>query len=326
MTSAMRPPSSTTRPVTRPVTNLYDDVARFVASLRQHPGGQSLYPLEDDVQEAMTAILASMDAYLPERGSLKSWAFAVTFHLMLHRKRSRRRYDNHFEPEDALDGWEPLAAQTDPESLVHARQVHDKLVDAFAGLSEDDRTIFQLAIVEGLSHRDIAKKLGISEDVCKKRYSRARQWLAKQINVPADELYSVMPPLLLGEAPPEPSERARQRRLLDLSRHVGFFASILLAATLAAPRWDFVSAQAGLFVPDAHVTLVRDSHSMPTEAPPPIARVSLAKPTPQAFPPQPQLDDSQLDDGQDEPFFSPDGSPTKVGPGQNSLPRVGKRR
>ncbi len=256
------------RTTSRHFLALHEHVTRFVCSLRKKHG-LSPHALEDDVQEAMTTILANISTYVPERGSLRSWAFGVTFNVMVERQRKRYRYDNHFEPEDALDGWEPLAAQTDPESLVHARQVHNKLMDAFGGLSEIDRAIFQLAIVEGLSHGDIAKQLGISEDVSKKRYSRAKQWLAKQINVPADELYSVMPPLLLGEAPPEPSERARQRRLLDLSRHCGFFASVLLAATLAAPRWVFVSAQTGLFVPDAHIALAKvPAQKQPDPVPP----------------------------------------------------------
>ena len=57
----------------------------------------------------------------------------------------------------------------------------DVLTKMITDLPEGYRTIFNLFCIEGWSHAQIAKKLGIKENSSSSQYKRAKARLAKQI-------------------------------------------------------------------------------------------------------------------------------------------------
>jgi RNA polymerase sigma-70 factor (ECF subfamily) len=56
---------------------------------------------------------------------------------------------------------------------------YDEIIRAIQGLSPGYRTVFNLFIIEGLSHDEIAGKLGISTGTSKSNLSKARRQLQK---------------------------------------------------------------------------------------------------------------------------------------------------
>jgi RNA polymerase sigma factor (sigma-70 family) len=60
---------------------------------------------------------------------------------------------------------------------INLEQVHDAIKD----LPEGCRQVFVLYVLEDFSHKDIAKKLGISESTSKSQYQRARKLLKDKL-------------------------------------------------------------------------------------------------------------------------------------------------
>lgn len=58
---------------------------------------------------------------------------------------------------------------------------YKELVDAIRFLSPGYRQVFNLFVIEGLSHEDIAEKLGISIGTSKSNLSKAREKMKKII-------------------------------------------------------------------------------------------------------------------------------------------------
>lgn len=56
------------------------------------------------------------------------------------------------------------------------------LAEAMAGLSAADRSLLRLRLVEELSHDQIAEALGITAELVRKQFSRARQRLAAGVS------------------------------------------------------------------------------------------------------------------------------------------------
>ena len=58
---------------------------------------------------------------------------------------------------------------------------YGELMKLIAQLPPGFRTVFNMYVVEGYSHKDIAEELGITETTSRTQLSRARNWLQARI-------------------------------------------------------------------------------------------------------------------------------------------------
>ena len=74
------------------------------------------------------------------------------------------------------------AADREPDynTLSHSLEAND-LLKLVHDLPTGYRTVFNMYAIEGYSHKEIAKELGISENTSKSQLSRARVLLQKQL-------------------------------------------------------------------------------------------------------------------------------------------------
>ena len=114
-------------------------------------------------------------------GSFEGWVRRIFVNHALERYRSNTKLpmvdvvddnDLHFaEPEDEeKDEWGAYQL-TEAELLA--------MVDE---LPQQYKVVFNLYVFDGLSHRDISEKLGISESTSRSNFLRARSILQKQVN------------------------------------------------------------------------------------------------------------------------------------------------
>jgi len=114
-------------------------------------------------------------------GSFEGWVRRIFVNHAMERYRNNVRLpvvdgvdenDLYFaEPEnDEKDEWGAYQL-TEAELLA--------MVD---GLPQQYKVVFNLYVMDGLSHRDIAQKLGISESTSRSNLLRARSVLQKQVN------------------------------------------------------------------------------------------------------------------------------------------------
>ena len=144
---------------------------------------------EDVTQETFLSALENLDGFRGE-ASFSTWLLRIASHAALKVIRKRKglemasleaatetseQYDSVPHPEFIAD-W-----RQSPEQLVHQNEIQRLLDDALSRLDEKHRLVFLLRDVEGLSIRETAEALGLSEANTKVRLLRARLQLREQL-------------------------------------------------------------------------------------------------------------------------------------------------
>lgn len=135
---------------------------------------------EGVVQDSFIAACSRMDSFRAE-SSLRTWLHRIVVNTALMRLR-KRRPDRLLADSDGEYVHVPgLLVNNDDEPLenVLASELQDELSRAIMKLPENLRTVLVLREHEGLSTRETAEALGISESAVKVRLHRARTALRK---------------------------------------------------------------------------------------------------------------------------------------------------
>ncbi|HWO14992.1 MAG TPA: sigma-70 family RNA polymerase sigma factor [Polyangiaceae bacterium] len=145
-----------------------DAVWRAARTLGVAPGDQ-----EDVVQEVMLVCVRRLGDIEPERE--RAFLLATTAKVVANWRRARRRRPA--EPVESVDalGVHALDPVRDGPAEALERKRELTLVQAaLEQMTEPQRTAFTLFELEGLSAREIAEQLGLSESVVFARVQRAR--------------------------------------------------------------------------------------------------------------------------------------------------------
>ncbi len=133
---------------------------------------------DDDVmdvaQEIFIKIFTSLKSFRYNgEGSLKAWISRIAVNCALNYLRDNNRIIFTRPTVDLAD----IADETpDTESLTS-----DELAMLIRALPDGYRTVFNLYAIEGRSHKEIAKFLGIKENSSASQYLRAKAFLAMKI-------------------------------------------------------------------------------------------------------------------------------------------------
>lgn len=142
---------------------------------------KSMDDAEDVLQDGFVKVFRNLYQYKYE-GELGAWIrrIMVTTALNFLKKNSRYNRDLAFDNENL----HPVA-DDDPE----VRMTGKELADLVRQLPIGYQTIFNMHAVEGFSHVEIGKMLGINEGTSRSQYARARalliSWIKKndQVNI-----------------------------------------------------------------------------------------------------------------------------------------------
>jgi RNA polymerase sigma-70 factor, ECF subfamily len=143
----------------------------------------------EDAEEVMQeALLKTYQraASIRDPGAFRAWLYRTVRNACLMRRRTRMD-----EPKHVLSLDEPLRAGgppldapdqgRSPEAVVVNRRLRERLNAALATLPASHRVVVFLREVEGLSTKETATVLGISEANVKQRLHRARMALQEQL-------------------------------------------------------------------------------------------------------------------------------------------------
>ncbi len=144
---------------------------------------------EDVTQQTFLSALENLQNFRGEAG-FSTWLLRIASHAALKVIRKHRGLDTvsleeATEPSDQSDTIPHPEFIADwrqsPEKLVQTREIQRLLDEALGQLDEKHRLVFLLRDVEGLSVKETAETLGLSEANTKVRLLRARLQLREQL-------------------------------------------------------------------------------------------------------------------------------------------------
>lgn len=125
---------------------------------------------EDLAQETLLTVWRKAQLYSDEKGSATTWIFTIARNLRIDRL--RREVSWQPLPENRA---EEASDAPDPEEEVTERERRDKVRAVLQTLPPDQSEVVTLSYVEGLSHSEIAERLGLPLGTVKSRMRLAYQ-------------------------------------------------------------------------------------------------------------------------------------------------------
>lgn len=157
---------------------------------------EDVHGAEDLAQEVMAEALRRPPGFLAERSRLRRWLGGVARNLA----RDRQRIDAARRTRERMVARDE--AEETSEGIEERLEVHRRLVEAVMALEEPYRSALVLHHFDGLASRDLAERMGVSEEAARKRLSRGhrklRELLERRWGVRGEGLVNALVPLGLG--------------------------------------------------------------------------------------------------------------------------------
>ena len=125
---------------------------------------------EDNLQDAFITIFKKIKQY-KNKGSFEGWLKRITINTALQRYRSQKVFEI-INEEAIVD--EEIDIDDDAVSIDYLLQYIQELPDRY-------RLVFNLYVLDGYSHKEIAELLSITTGTTKSNLARARQLLKEKI-------------------------------------------------------------------------------------------------------------------------------------------------
>jgi len=150
---------------------LYDlfSAKMFVVALRYTKARQEA---EDILQESFIKVFDHIKGF-NKNAKLETWIYKIVINTALNNNRGKLYL---FPMSDV----EVLKEKEDDEMITSAYSL-DELLGMIRELPTGCQVIFNLFAIDGYNHREIAKKLNISEGTSKSQYARAKILLQKRL-------------------------------------------------------------------------------------------------------------------------------------------------
>lgn len=131
---------------------------------------RSYVEAEDNLQDAFLTIFDKIEQY-KHKGSFEGWLKRITVNTVLQRYRKEKVFD--IISENTIQD-EEIEVEEDDISIDFLLKIIQELPDRY-------RLVFNLYVLDGYSHKDIAEMLKISVGTSKSNLARARQILKQTI-------------------------------------------------------------------------------------------------------------------------------------------------
>lgn len=152
---------------------LFDTLApKMMAVCLRYMGNRE--DAEDVLQEGFVTLFTKLDSYNGS-GSFEGWARKVFVNTALM----------HLRKNDVLgvsDDIEEARSLFTEEATPLQKMGYKELMDLISSLPPDARTVFNMYVVEGYSHKEIAATLGCTEATSRSKLQRARFQLQEMIS------------------------------------------------------------------------------------------------------------------------------------------------
>jgi len=151
---------------------MYDALARkmFAVCMRYMGNRQDA---EDILQDGFVTLFSKLESY-SGAGSFEGWARKIFVNTALM---SLRKKDVLRQSDDVDTAWYISADEPTPVQKIGYQELSKMISELPPGF----RTVFNMYIIEGYSHKEIAEALGVSEATSRSQLQRARAMLQGKI-------------------------------------------------------------------------------------------------------------------------------------------------
>lgn len=137
---------------------------------------------EDVLQEGFIKVFSNMEKYRHE-GSFEGWIKRIMVNAAIDHYQKNLRHAYHANVDEMEDsGIMDGHGDHDPGSPQYTDIPQDKLMSVIQLLPDGYRMVFNLYAIDGLSHKEIASSLNISENTSKTQLLKARRTLRGKLN------------------------------------------------------------------------------------------------------------------------------------------------
>jgi RNA polymerase sigma factor (sigma-70 family) len=147
--------------------------------LRQRLGALARNDIDDVVQEVFARIWVA-DCSRVRDG--RAYLFATTRHLLGEYARRNRLV--RLEPLGEIDSLNLISEEPGPDLCASAWQELTMLQASVAALPGQCRRVFELLKIEGLSHREVAQRMGLREKTVENHLTRALARIGASLATP----------------------------------------------------------------------------------------------------------------------------------------------
>ncbi len=131
---------------------------------------------EDILQEGFIKVFENISKFRSE-GSLEGWIRRIMFTTAIQKFRQQKPFQNTI----SLDNTEVHDIHPSVDDVLSQIETKE-LLNLIHTLPPRYKLVFNLYVIEGLKHREIAEQLGITEGTSKSNLSDARAILQREIN------------------------------------------------------------------------------------------------------------------------------------------------
>jgi len=134
--------------------------------------------LKDMVQEIFSSIFFSLEKYQENAGSFKPWLRSIAVYKIIDYKRKKKP-----QSLELIDYTEHVRTDNNALSELYLQN----LLNLISLMPDGYRVVFNMFLIEGFSHKEIAEHLEIAEETSRSQLSRAKGWLRNKINEQLEE-------------------------------------------------------------------------------------------------------------------------------------------
>jgi RNA polymerase sigma-70 factor (ECF subfamily) len=134
---------------------------------------------EDCLQDAFVQVWRNHTSFHPERGSVKSWLLTIVRNAAIDRHRGREGRARQDRPIDEVEYL--LGENDDPHQQAVESLQAEQIQTAIRSLPDEQREAITLAFFNGLTHQEIAERMGVPLGTVKGRMRLGLKKMRQQL-------------------------------------------------------------------------------------------------------------------------------------------------
>lgn len=127
---------------------------------------------EDVLQDAFIKIFTALNQFDANKGSIESWMRKIVINTALKKMTKKS-----FTHEKATDNF----VETNIDPVVISTLNAEDVMNLIATLPDGYRQVFNLNVIEGYNHKEIAQMLGIGESTSRSNLSKAKRLVRSKL-------------------------------------------------------------------------------------------------------------------------------------------------